>query len=162
MQTRAHHTAIVPDWRCCQRSSPDWVGPLGEQDILPAAAPAEEGPLLAAHKGAALIRPRFPAPAAAAAAAAAAAVHLPPARDEPRLHAGFRERGRCLRRQLDSPLRLLERWWHWPPSRCWQALHRLALGLYNTSKLKPVKHSLHKAVSAGMLWHPAQALRMSA
>lgn len=76
---------------CADRGLPGWVGSLGEQDVLPACAEAKEGSLLIADKPALVIRA-----ACIAIPAPAAAVHLSPARDEPRLHASFCQASRCL------------------------------------------------------------------
>ena len=64
------------------------VGPLSEEDVLPAGTKAKEGSLLIADKGAPVITPCV--------WFLAAAMHLPPPRDEARLHASCFQRGRCL------------------------------------------------------------------
>ena len=76
---------------CPDRGLPDRVGSLGKHDILPACAEAKEGSLLIADKPALVIRA-----ACIAIPAPATAVHLSPARDEPRLHASFCQASGCL------------------------------------------------------------------
>ena len=74
--------------------SPDWVGSLSEEDVLPAGTEAKEGSLLIADKGTAGTTPCI--------SALAAAMHLPPARDQPGLHASRFQRSRCLRAYLHA------------------------------------------------------------
>ena len=135
---------------------PGWVGPLGEQDVLPTAAPAEEGSLLAADKGAALIRPCFPTPAADA----AAAVHLPPACDETRLHTGFRQRGRCLQGQCDSPQGTFWKIGALSPDQMSAGSSRTEPRACPHAKSSQASIPLtRKAIPAGVLWRPAQVSR---
>ena len=58
---------------------PGWVGPVGEEDVLPAGTEAKEGSLHIADKGAPITSPCI--------RALATAMDLPPARDQARLHA---------------------------------------------------------------------------
>ena len=74
--------------------SPDWVGSLSEEDVLPAGTEAKEGSLLIADKGALVISPSI--------SALTVAVDFPPPCDEPGLHSSCCQIRRSLHEQTQG------------------------------------------------------------
>ena len=73
---------------------PGWVGPVGEEDVLPAGTEAKEGYLLIADKGALVVSPSI--------SAFAGTVDFPPPCDEPGLHSSCCQISRSLRAQTQA------------------------------------------------------------